>query len=75
VTYDTTGNGYFDNDPSITTNAVTYDAICESEDKEYEVVKRVLTTLMTMVSMPESIRLTKTMKNSLTKNIMIAPGL
>jgi hypothetical protein len=38
VTYDTTGNGYFDNDPSITTNAVTYDAICESEDKEYEVV-------------------------------------
>ena len=37
VTYDASGNGYFDGDSSITTNVVTYDVDCESENKEYYV--------------------------------------
>ena len=37
VTYDASGHGYFDGDSSITTNVVTYDVDCESENKEYYV--------------------------------------
>ncbi len=39
VTYNAGTNGYFDNDTTVKTNVVVYDVNCETDDKEYEVVK------------------------------------